>query len=368
MRRTILAACLLTASAAPALAQNLDALKQALGQLPATVLGNPVPAQAYFVDVQALLALSNGQSPGPEQLNRLMLGSTLRPVEALAAGGPVAWESKAGVPLPDIRWFAGFGTPPSTVTFWGMKDADTASRLSDRLVDLGFGASGTPGVVSNGEPMAVDLLHADRADPWHSAVGAATFAAPKGDVTLVVASTPDIAGQAAADTNGAAANPAVATALGGLGQAVGNGTIMGAMLISPALGLEGTDPAVLLSEQPPDLETMRRTLEAQAAAASEGIPPYFAGLVADVQLQNPAVAIALTYPNCTIAKSAADSIAEKLKAAPEAASAQVNAGTTDGTEGLCAATVTVVMPDGASSVALLTGFLQGRAGALQIGG
>lgn len=349
MRLSALAAALLLATSGPAFAGTIDALADAFGRLPATVLANPAPDQAYFLDVTALAALSGGRL-GPKDMLRTHFAAVLRPVEALRMGGRASWEDRSGLPLDQVRYFVGYGSPPRMVSIWGLADDDAAQTLLDALAARDFEPAGESGVLGNGPPLAPDLSKRDPFDPWRGAIGSAAFTAADGDA-VIQAAEPEIAAAWLTRQPSAADHPIIATALAGLDEALGDGQIVQALLISPAFGLGQAVPADLFLPPDGDLEALRDTLEASMAEGAKGIPPYFGGIVADLQGENPAIALSLSYPDCPTAARAADLIAGRwADTMPETAQGQANTLTAPGPDGLCAATVTIVA-DGGNALA-----------------
>ena len=309
VRVTAIAAALLLTTSGPAFSQNLEALTEALGHLPETILTNPVPDQAYFVDTQAVRSLVElaGGKPGARRLLRTQLGATLRPIDALHMGGVDLWEEKSGIAFDQVRYFAGFGSTPNVVSIWGLADDAAATGLLAALTERDFVPVGSAGALSNGEPMAVDMRNRNPSDPWRSKLGAASFAAAKGN-GVIQTTRPEALPMLMAEQPTAADNPIAATALTGLDQAAGDGWIIQAMLISPAFDLGRINPADFILPQKGNLDDIRAKLEVSMDASLGGIPPYFGGIIADMQLDTPAVALSLSYGDCETSgsRSAAD--------------------------------------------------------------
>ncbi|MHA6732116.1 hypothetical protein [Devosia sp. A369] len=344
MRLTAIAAALLLASSGSALAQNLDALTEAFGHLPEVILTNPVPDQAYFVDIEVVRGMAElaGTGLNARSLARTQVGAALRPIEALHMGGVEPWEVKSGIAFDQVRYFAGFGSTPNVVSIWGLADDAAATGLLHALTERDFVPVGGAGALGNGEPMAMDVTNRNPSDPWRSMVGAASFAAAKGNA-VVQSPQPGALPMMVTEQNSAADNPIVATALAGLAQSVDDGRIVQAMLISPAFGLGAIDPSDFLLPQSDNFDDIRDRLEASMDASLKGIPPYFGGIIADVQLDSPAVALSISYGDCETAEIAARQIEQRwIQAMPEAAQGDITAATAEGIDGLCAATATIV--------------------------
>ncbi|MHA6690903.1 hypothetical protein [Devosia sp. A449] len=341
MRLTVIAASLLLTTSGPAFAQNLDALADALGHLPETILTQPVPEQAYFVDIWALRGLA-GSELGAKSLLRTQLGAALRPIEALHMGGVDPWEEKSGIAFDQLHYVAGFGRTPEVVSIWGLADAAATTALLDALTARDFVPVGDAGILGNGEPLAPDLRNRNPSDPWRGTMGAASFATADGNA-VVQSMHPDALPTLVADQPSAADNPIVATALAGLDQSVGDGWIVQAMVISPAFGLTLVDPGDFLLPQSGNFDDVRTRLEASMDASLAGIPPYFGGIIADVQLDTPAVALSLTYGDCATADAAAQRIEQRwIESMPDMAQGTITATTAAGVDSLCAAIVTIV--------------------------
>lgn len=374
MRRVMITAALLLIANTPAQAQNLDALRQALDQMPANILGSPEPGQAYFVNVAVLQTLSNRQGTQltPRSLSRAQLGAELRPIDALYSGGIEDWHEKAGLSLEEVRYFAGFGREPHKVAFWGLKDDAAAAGLIEDLTGLDFLPTDTEGVLGNGEPLAIDIARRNPGDPWRSQVGAATFAAARG-AAVVQTTTPDAMLMLLGDTPSAGDQPIVRATMVGLESAVGDHQIVQAMVISPLIGIPRLDPASLRATTAGDIEALKESLAAQLEDGRKGIPPYFGGIIADTHLDRPAVSISLAYADCETAETAASVLEQRWsETMPEGAQGAISSGTVPSPEGLCAATLTVVGDTGDHTVnpvfgALLNAFMRQSLTVLQIG-
>ncbi len=372
MRLAIAAAMLLTAST-PALAQGVEPLRDALATMPEMILGNPAPVQFNFVDVSALRTLgeSDGSDVGAPALNRAAVGGMLPPYNALQAGGPEAWNEKSFVDLGEVRYMAGFGEAPLTVSILGLAGEDVAANLIAALEAAGFDAAGPDGIVGNGEPMAMDLSKADPADPWRGTAGAPTFAASKGDA-IIQSSMPQPLPVMLAEGPDAAANPAIRAALGGLEAALGEDLLVQAMLVSPAFGIANIDPAALLAPGA-DFNALRQKLEAEVDVGTSGIPSYFGGFVADVQGDRPAVLFSLAYGDCETAEAAAGLMEQRWRdTMPASVQGEPETGSIEGSDGLCAATLKVSgeAGDGLSNPvfqALFDGYVRREFTVLQIG-
>ncbi len=366
MRHAIIAASLLLSTSGAALAQNLDALRDSLDHLPASVLMQEYGDLAYFVDVKVAADLSDGEV---RPFSRVLTGADLLALQALS-GSEAEWESKAGTTIDRLQYFAGYGRPPNSHAFWGLSDEAAATGLIETLESIGFESAGA-GVIGNGEPQRMDPSLRDPSDPWRTNIGAAQFAAALG-TNVVQTQTPQAAALAAAEQPRLGDNPIMQTALSGLEQAVGDSQVVQATIISPLFGMTGLDPRAFLSPSA-DMEETKRKIEEQMASLGSGIPPYMGGIVADLQGDSQGVGIALAYPDCAIAQEAADSIAARwVELADEAAQGEITAQNAEAEDGLCAATVTVYL-DEQNAVqnpayrAVVDIYMRGQPGVLQIG-
>lgn len=338
--RPVVAAAMVLAACIPAAAHDIAGLRDSLSKMPEMILSNPAQVQFHYVDLSALHALADDEELDAAVLTRAVVGGMLPTYNALLTRGPEAWQEKSFVDMREIRYLAGFGDAPNTITIWGLEDDGAAAGLIAALDAADFEPAGTDGVVGNGVPMAMDPTKMDPADPWRSRVGAATFAAAKGDA-VIQAPTPEPFRLLLGDAANAADNAVVSTALAGLEAALGDGLLVQAMLISPSFGLDGIDPALLMTPGA-DFDALRQKLEAELDAAAMGVPPYFGGLIADMQGEHPSVAISLTYSDCDTAEIAARQMEQRWRETmPDTAQGALKAASVDATNELCAATLTV---------------------------
>ncbi|SMQ61665.1 hypothetical protein SAMN06295905_0553 [Devosia lucknowensis] len=369
MRRSVISIALMLTASAPALAANVDALREGLDHLPESVFVQEKGDVAYFADVDVMSA--QGESGPANSFVRLFAAADFTPLQSLASSEQSEWETKAGTTRDKVRYFTSFGVPPNTHTFWGLVDEASATELVSTLETIGFESAGMPGVVGNGEPMQFNPQDRDPANPWRTRVGAAQFAAATG-TNVVQAQTPQAAMTAASDQPRLGQNPIIATALAGLEQSAGEAHVVQAVVISPLFGLAGLDPAAVLSPTA-DIAETRAKIEAQMEALGKGIPAYMGGIVADIQTDKMGAAIALAYPDCTVAQAAADAIAGRWSdMAPDTAQGEIETGTAEGVDGLCAAVVTVLIDESETVqnpayAAVLNAHMRREASVLQIG-
>ena len=343
MRLCAIATTLLLTASPQALAAATDTLAEALDRLPAMILTNPAAEHAYFLDVtvQQRLVAEAAPANAYEAMLRMEAAGMLHPVAAIHQGGIAPWEEKGGIALSQVRYFTGFGDYPYIVNIWGLESAETAQGVLDMLAARDFAPVGGDAVLGNGEPMKSDVAARDPSNPWRGQIGQATFVAGR-DETLIQANVPEAVEAALRMPRDAARNPVVATTLAGLDAALGEGSIVQGMLISPAFGLGAVDPAGFLLPGPGNMDEIRAQFEARMAEAQKGIPPYLGGFVADVQRDRPGAAFALTFGDCATAETAAGLIeARWTQSMAEKAPGTLESVVTEGVDGLCAAVVTV---------------------------
>ena len=96
---------------------------------------------------------------------------------------------------------------------------------------------------------------------------------------------------------------------------------------------------------PADFEGAKQKLQAAAASSSEGIPPYFGGIIADVQVKDvPAVVLSLSYSDCGVAQQAVDGVGAAWKKALAATVQADVKGHTVQAGKLCAAVISLTAP------------------------
>lgn len=360
MRLIAFSLALFASTSVPAMAQDsTETLRQALSGMPEMLLTNPDPMQIFFLDVSAWRGLGAGEV-NQETVMRLSIARNIAPLDVLNYRGLDNWDEKAGIPLSDISYLAGFGMPPSMVAYWGFDEAATGEQLMDTLRSREFVAVDGPvaGIFGNGEPNHHDLQAREPDNPWRGPLGRAHFVLPVGNA-IIQAPVPEAMAALTEIEVSAADNAILATALDGLDGALGveEGSIVQAMVISPAFGLEALDPASLIGAQ--TIEEARSSLEAAAQQNAEGIPPFFGGIIADIEVDNrPAIAVSLSYADCQSADQAVALLearwTENMKSTAEISGHSVaNAGS------YCAAVVTFAGADEDQANPLLREMLDG---------
>lgn len=360
-----------TSVAAP---DSTQTLQQAMRQVPQLVLKAPEAMQVVFLDVQAWRSLEKA-APSADAMRRLSIAQAITPLQSIGYGLD-KWSANAHIPFDELSYFAGFGQPPSNVTYWGLKDKQSAAKFVDRLKQAEFKpvAGDIAGLLANGEPNKPDMTKATGQQPWRGTMGMPTFVLPL-DSALVQAAGATGMKALSQPAPSVADSEIVGAAVAGLKDAVASdgGRIVQAAVISPVFGLQGVDPAKVLSGSPGDLESAKQKLQAAAASSGRGIPPYFAGIIADVQTKDvPAVVISLSYADCAVAQQAVDGVDAAWKQGM-AASVQADVkGRTVQAGKLCAAVVSLTAPKAESAgnpilSQILNRYMQRDASILQIG-
>lgn len=375
MRLKALALCLMAGWGTSAAAQDsTQTLMQAFKQVPQSVLTAPEAIQIFFLDVQAWRGLEK-TGPTADGMRRLSIAQAITPLQSIGYG-LAKWSDSAKIPFDELSYFAGFGQAPGNVTYWGLKDKDAAAKLADRLKQGDFKTvnGDVAGLMANGEANKPDMTKATGQDPWRGTMGMPTFVLPL-DAALVQASSPAGMKALAQTTPSVADSEMVGAAVAGLKEAMpsGSGQIVQAAIVSPVIGLQGVDPAKVLSSSPGDLESAKQKLKALAASSGRGIPPYFGGIIADVQVKNaPAVLISLSYADCSTAKQAVDGIGAVWKQGMASAVQAEVSGRTVQTGKLCAAVVSIAAPKAENAgnpilAQIMNRYMQRDATVLQIG-
>lgn len=343
-----LALCVMAGFANTAAAQDsTQTLQQALKRIPESILTTPDAMQTVFLDVQAWRGLDKS-GPSADGMRRLSMAAGISALESIGYGLD-QWSTNAKIPFDELSYFAAFGRAPGNVTYWGLKDKQAVGQFVDRLKQGDFAAvdaGGVAGVLANGEANQMDLKKANPGDPWRGAMGKASFVMPL-DAALVQAPAPDGMKLLAQPAPSVADSEVVAASLAGLKEAVpaDRGQIVQAAVISPVLGLSAVDPAKVLLSPRADAETVKENFKAAAAASARGIPPYFGGVLADVQVDKaPAVVISLSYADCASARQAVDGIGAAWKESMASKAQAKLSGRTVEAGKLCAAVVSLVSP------------------------
>lgn len=344
MRLKVFALCLMAGFGTSAAAQDsTQTLQQALKQVPQAVLTAPEAMQIFFVDVQAWRGLEKA-GPSADGMRRLALAQWISPLQSIGYGLD-PWSANAKIPFDELSYFAAFGQAPGNITYWGLKDSLSAGKLVDRLKQADFATvdGDVAGLIANGEANKPDMKKANPRDPWRGTMGRATFVLPL-DTALVQAPAATGMKVLAQPKPSVSDSEIVAASIAGLKEAVpaSSGQIVQAAIISPVLGLQAADPAKVLSSTPGDLEAAKQKLKALAESSGRGIPPYFTGIIADVQIKNvPAVVISLSYADCSTAKQAVDGVGAAWKQSMgDAVQAEVSGRTVQAGK-LCAAVVSM---------------------------
>lgn len=345
MRSFCLVWAFVVASSPGALAAGADTLGDALSKFPQVIVTNPEPVQAYFVNMEALQALGKETGSDRDFAHQRMDLAMIDALKPLTMGGIETWERNSGIGLVQVRYFAGMGMPSQMVSVWGLDNKTTATGLMEALSEADFEPVGSSGVIGNGEPMHTNLQVREIGNPWRDELGRATFVGQSGDA-LVQSGIPDAVAFFLSGGETASDHPVVASSLASLDAITNAGVVVEAMLISPTFGLQGHDFGFTALSGTTDMTELRSQLEAKMEAAGQGIPPYFGGIIADVQNERPELVMTLVYPDCGIAETATKMIEQRWTATmADSGPAMFRTGTFEGVNGLCAAAVTVAAQD-----------------------
>lgn len=344
MRLKALTLYLMTGFSTLAYAQDsTQTLQQALKQIPQKALSTPDAMQIFFLDVQAWRGLEK-TGPSADGMRRLSLAQAIRPIQSIGYGLD-KWSESAKISFDDLSYFSAFGRAPANISYWGMKDKKSVGKLVDGLKQADFVAVGgdVSGLIANGEANKMDFKKSNASDPWRGTTGSTSFVLPL-DAAVIQASSAMDMNALAQPKPSVADSEIVAVSVAGLKDAVplGSGQIVQAAVISPVIGLDGVDPAKILTASPGDIEAAKQNLKEAAASSARGIPPYFAGIIADAQINNaPAVVISLSYADCATAKQAIDGMEAAWKESMTGAVEAKVAGRTVQAGQLCAAVVSI---------------------------
>jgi len=347
MRLKALAICSLAGFAGSVAAQgSTESLQQALKQIPQVALSQPDAMQIFFLDTQVWRGLEKS-GPSAAGMRRLAIAQPIRPLESMGYGLD-QWSANAKIPFDDVSYFAGFGRAPLDISYWGLKDRQSLGKLVGSLKQADFAAvdGDVAGLIANDGADKMDMKKSNPKDPWRGMMGKASFVLPL-DTALIQASSAKEMKILAKPTPSVADSEVVAAAVAGLKEGVPSdqGRIAQAAVISPVMGLSAVDPAKVLLSANADMDSAKRNLQAAAAAAGRGIPPYFSGIIADAQIDNlPAVVISLSYADCGSAKQAVDGIGAAWEESMAAAVPAKFSGRAVRAGNLCAAVVSLTAP------------------------
>lgn len=338
MTRLAPALALALAVATPALAEDSN-LRAALSVLPGTVFTGVTPDVGRYIDLQAL-AEAHGGTLDREALSRALLGSGIRPAEALALGTPETFAGKSGIDSATLAFVAGIGQPPGAISVWGLADEEAATAAFSGLSAQGF-AETPSGMIANGEPGVMDLAGRDPADPWRGPMGQASVVALSGP-TLLQAGDATVLEPLLADRPSAldtVAGKIIADAL-----ETQEGTVLQTAFLGPWHGLSSIDPAILAGKSP---DEARAALEQAAAAAAGGLPLWQGAALADLETaEGPALILAFAYADCPEAQAAADGAAELWRRMEDTGEDVAEASVAEAMPSGCAAILRVTHPDG----------------------
>ncbi len=332
--------CLMLAGHGTTLAAAPEApLRDALATVPAAALAG---APVRFVDLAVVSELAGGP-PGASHLKRIVVGQDMAPLASLAMAKGDEWQAATGIPPQALVFATAFGTPPNAVSVWGLRHADDAAAVIAHLPDQDFSRS--RGVFSNGKDQAMNPAARAPGNPWRGLMGRTAVVGAKDRVLVQGFASADV--RAVLNARATADDGPADLAAQALAAAGGN--VVQAVVFGPTFGLDGgTHPAALLGKSPAQA---RQAIDAAMATAGTGVPPYGAGVLADLQrTEGPALAIALAYDDCTLAQAAAPAMAALWQAGPPATARKADAnapaplpGTAEvhTVDGGCAAVLTV---------------------------
>lgn len=324
----------LTASVT-ALAQGVEPLRDALTNMPGHLLSKPAPVQFSFVDVAALRKLGGGERLHPTVVARAVVVDALPHFVAVRARDFDYWAERSLVDLADVRYVAASSFQP---VVWGLAGEEAVESTIAALDAADFDPVGTEGMLGNGR--GSDPAKVEPFDPWRYAGRHSSFIAAKGSA-IVQAIAPVLVEATLRGEPNMSDSDVVNAALGGIEAALGDGTLIQAMLITPLMGLGGEDREMLLN-WPPTLEEMREKLEAELQPGTQGIPSYLGGFIADAQGDTPSVLISVVYPDCTTAERAAAQMADRwADIMREDVRGDIEYAAIQASSGLCAATLNV---------------------------
>ncbi|TKW67606.1 MAG: hypothetical protein DI616_04600 [Paracoccus denitrificans] len=356
MRRILTALAGLVCAASPGSAQDESStLRDAMAFLPEAIFNASSRDLGHFVDVAIQAPRGRNDLPGLAFLQQ-MPASQLRPVSSLAMAamqsGLEEWSENAGADLADIRYFAGFGTPPEDVTIWGFTDEASAGATFAGLEERGFTEiDGMAGVMANGEPLQINIANRDPANPWTGQMGQTSVVTRQRAHLLHAAGPtafePLLQGQASMVES--APGKSLLAALLAQEKPVAQATFFG-----PQLGFYSPQPGPM--PDPMSSPEDNAAIKAEMEKSQAGVPVYFGGVVADLVQEGKTVAvIALAYPDCATAeKAAARAAALWPESGGDAPETTVSASHVDAGGAGCAAVLSVEAPDSIESAFGLT--------------
>lgn len=369
-RLALLPAAMALATVAQARADEPSAMQRAFSTIPAAALtGDNIDKYfpAKVVDIAAARTLEPDRSTitRPVIGRILNVGAMIRPLRQLTYSGGMAsrWEEFARVPFADIDAFAGFGNVPDDVSIWSLREETRARTLFDALQKRGFtpfdsdSAAGGDQVLTSGEPGALNFANRKPGDPWIGDLGMA-FAVTRLGKTLIQAKSPaSITTARNAPAASLTSLVPVSTVIKGIDAVTGKEThVIQAVLATPLIGVKDTVADVVL----PDIsqeERVRRMREQLERDQETGLPPYAMALIADIEApgKSRGVAIALAYGDCAQATEGAARFVKRWQSVPlmagnarstmaDTAPADAKTLTMPGTDGTCAAVITLTSP------------------------
>ncbi|PRH87338.1 hypothetical protein C5L14_11985 [Labrys okinawensis] len=266
---------------------------------------------AIFVNLSELRALYAGNFASMGR--RMSLGGN-DTTKAFFSSAESSWQGDTGLKRDEISSFTEYGTPPRAVVLWRFTRPDMVDPFVTGLAKRGF--SQIDGTWRNGDPLKVDFTKRNPNNPFLGPLGRASMIAPLKDG---IAQSPDPgaateAGAVSAKTSLAGLAPFEA-GLDGIEKVAAQGSILQAIVLTPAIWMQGDDVTDLMATSP--TVDKKALADKMAERAKKPITPVSMGaIIADVETKEPAgsgVVIALPYGDCDTAKEGARIFADKWK-------------------------------------------------------
>ncbi|WP_454813227.1 hypothetical protein [Labrys neptuniae] len=290
-------------------------LRRALSRVPAKVAMDRSGIAASFVGLSELRALYAGDLTAMGL--RVSFGGT-DTLKSLLMSTDGSWHDDTGLKRNEIASLTDYGTPPRAVVLWRFTEPGVSAPFVEGLGQRGFSLAN--GVWRNGEPMKLDFTKRSATNPFLGPLGRASMLVPFADG---VAQSPDPgavaeAGAVSAKTSLAGLAP-IESALDGIEKVAAQGSILQAIVLTPAIWMQGDDVMDLMATSPTaDKKVLADKMAERAKKAPT--PVSLGGIIADVETKEPAsngVVIALPYGDCGIAREGARAFADKWKNAAD---------------------------------------------------
>lgn len=286
-------------------------LRRALSHVPAKVAMDHNGIAASVVGLSELRRLYAGDVSAMRR--RVGLGDS-DTAKAFFSSDEASWKDNTGLKRDEIASFTEYGTPPRAVVLWSFTDAGVVDPFVEGLGKRGFSQAG--GIWRNGEPLKVDFTKRNPTNPFLGPLGRASMLVPFADG---VVQSPDPgaaveAGAVSAKTSLAGLAP-IEAALDGIEKVAAQGSIVQAVVLTPAIWTQGDGVMDLMATSP--TVDKKVLADKMAERAKKPSTPVSAGVViADVETKAPAsngVVIALPYGDCGSATEGAKVFVDKWK-------------------------------------------------------